>query len=111
MAQSIVVYAIPLYLILIFIELMVDRYRGTGYYRLNDAFGSLSLGIMSRSSKLIVLSLGALFMDHVLPQTRWFEMSADSALTWIFAFVAYDLTYYWTHRKGHTLNLFTDGHA
>lgn len=111
MAQSIVVYAIPLYLILIFIELMVDRYRGTGYYRLNDAFGSLSLGIMSRSSKLIVLSLGALFMDHVLPQARWFEMSADSALTWIFAFVAYDLTYYWSHRMGHTLNLFWAGHA
>jgi sterol desaturase/sphingolipid hydroxylase (fatty acid hydroxylase superfamily) len=109
--MSILIYAVPLYLILILIELVVDRRRNTGYYRLNDAFGSLSLGILSRSSKLVVFSLGALFIDSLLPELRLWQLSEDSAWVWLFAFVATDLTYYWSHRMAHTLNLFWAGHV
>ncbi|GAA5316386.1 MAG: sterol desaturase family protein [Candidatus Pelagadaptatus aseana] len=109
--MSIVIYAIPLYLILIFIEFMVDRARHTGYYRINDAFGSLSLGIMSRSSKLVLIGAGTVFIDKLLPEARLWQLSADSVWVWLFTFVAYDFTYYWLHRISHSINFFWAGHV
>ncbi len=111
MGDLILLAAIPLFLGLIALEWWIDRRRGSGHYRFSDAFGSLTLGIMSRSSNLLVLSLGAIFIDRVLPDARWFDWSADSVWTWIATFVLYDFCYYWSHRMGHTLNLFWAGHA
>lgn len=111
MEDSILMFATPLFLGLIALEWWVDRRRGSGHYRLNDAFGSLSLGIMSRTSTLMVFSLGALFIDRVLPQARLFEWPGDHVGTWVFTFVVYDFCYYWSHRMGHTLNVFWAGHA
>ncbi len=111
MGDLIILAAIPLFLGLIALEWWVDRRRGSGYFRFNDAFGSLTLGIVSRSSSLLVLSLGAIFIDRVLPEARWFQWSASSVWTWIAIFVLYDFCYYWAHRMGHTLNVFWAGHA
>lgn len=111
MGDLIILAAIPLFLGLIGLEWWVDRRRGSGHYRFNDAFGSLTLGIMSRSSTLLVISLGALFIDRVLPQARLFDWPADSVWTWVATFVLYDFCYYWSHRMGHTLNVFWAGHA
>ncbi len=111
MGDLMLLAAIPLFLGLIGLEWWVDRRRGTGHYRFNDAFGSLTLGIMSRSSTLLVISLGALFVDRVLPQARLFDWPADSVWTWGATFVLYDFCYYWSHRMGHTLNVFWAGHA
>ena len=111
MMDLILLGAIPLFLSLIALELWVDHRRKTGYYRFNDAFGSLTLGIMSRSTNLLIFSLGAVFMDSVLPDVRLAEWSSTSVWTWIVTFVLYDFCYYWSHRMGHTLNLFWAGHA
>ncbi len=111
MGDLILLAAIPLFLGLIGLEWWVDRQRGTGHYRFNDAFGSLTLGIMSRSSTLLVISLGALFIDRVLPEARLFDWPVDSVWTWVATFVLYDFCYYWSHRMGHTLNVFWAGHA
>mgnify|MGYP002700212346 CR=1 FL=1 len=111
MKDLILMAAIPLFLGLIALEYWIDRNKGSGHYRFNDAFGSLSLGIMSRTTNLVLLSLGALFIDRILPEARWFEWSSSSPLTWVATFVLYDFCYYWTHRMGHTLNLFWAGHS
>ena len=111
MSDLIIMAAIPCFLGLIALEYWADRKSGNGHYRLNDAFGSLSLGVMSRTSSLMILSLGALFIDQVLPEARWFEWSSSNPITWIATFVLYDFCYYWTHRMGHTLNVFWAGHS
>ncbi len=108
--MSIVIYTVPLFALLILIELGVDRYKGTHYYRLNDAFGSLALGIMSRTTRLVTFSLGAFVFDYILPEKRLFEWDSSSVWTWVFTFVAYDFCYYWYHRMSHTLNMFWAGH-
>lgn len=111
MKDLILLMATPLFLLSIALELWIDRRRGTGYYRFSDAFGSLTLGILSRSSTLVVFSLGGLVIDRLLPQARLMEWDASSVWTWVFTFVAYDFMYYWLHRTGHSLNLFWAGHA
>ena len=39
------------------------------------------------------------------------RLPADSAWTWISALIFYDFTYYWSHRFGHTMNLFWAHHV
>ncbi|NIB40149.1 sterol desaturase family protein [Pseudomaricurvus alkylphenolicus] len=111
MKDLILMAAIPGFLLLMALELWWDRRRGLGLYRLNDAFGSLTLGMMSRTTKLMLLSLGALFMDRVLPEARLMQWPAGSVWTWVFTFVAYDFLYYWYHRMGHTINILWAGHS
>jgi len=111
MKDLILTAAIPFFLLLIALEFWWDRKQGSGYLRLNDAFGSLSLGIVSRTHALVVFSLGGLFIDSVLPQWRLMAWDSSNVWTWFFTFVAYDLSYYWKHRMGHTVNFFWAAHA
>ena len=46
-------------------------------------------------------------MRHAAPV----HLSPASWLTWVFAFVFYDLCYYWQHRLGHTVGLFWASHS
>ena len=86
--MSIILYAIPGFFLLIGLELVVDRLRNTGYYRLNDAISSLSVGMLSRAATvmkaLLPLSVYALIVDSTAvidwPQT-W--------SAWLLAFVIY----------------------
>jgi alkylglycerol monooxygenase len=111
MKDLILLLAIPFFIFSIFLELWWDNRRGTGFYHLNDAFSSLTLGIMSRSSQLLIFSLGGVVIDTLLPEYRLFEWDSNSLWTWVFTFVAYDFAYYWFHRTAHSLNFFWAGHA
>ena len=102
--MTVILFAIPLFFLLIGIELYADRKRKTGYYRTNDAITSLSAGVLSRivaiGHQLIPFTIYVLFFDAVamfeLPQAWW---------VWVIAFVAYDFFYYWNHRLGHEMSI------
>jgi len=113
MGDVILLAAIPLFLLLICIEYWFDRRRGTGYYRLNDVFSSLSVGIVIRSSKLVVFGLGAYVMQHLLPNLALplFTEAQYQWLAWPLAFVVYDFLYYWAHRMAHQINFFWAAHS
>lgn len=111
MISPIILFAIPGFLLLIILELIAEKIRKTDYYRLNDAFGSLSLGIVSRTSKLITISVGVLVINEFIVDWQVFNWSADHPLTWILAFIVYDLTYYWFHRCSHMVNFLWAGHV
>lgn len=111
MAQWITVLAAPFYLILIALELWVDKKRGTHYYRLNDAFGSISLGIISRTHRLVLFAFGAYVVSEFIPKLTAIDWQQHTLLAWIIAFVGYDLTYYWSHRFGHEINCLWAGHV
>jgi hypothetical protein len=42
--MDLIAVAVPFFLLALLIELAVDRVRGTGHYRTNDAINSLSAG-------------------------------------------------------------------
>jgi len=104
------VIAIPVYFLLIGIELLVHRIKATKSYRLNDALTNINCGITSQvtGAFLKVLSIG--FYTYIYEQFR-FETIPNSAMTWIVAFIAYDFFYYWAHRMSHQVNLFWGGHS
>ncbi len=116
--MDLIALAVPFFLLALLLELAIDRFRQTGYYRSNDAINSLSAGILSEStgyfSKLlqyaiwgIVLSKFALF-DW---QLSWFDTSLQGVLLWILAAVLWDFCYYWNHRLGHEISILWAAHA
>lgn len=104
------VIAIPVYFLLIGIELIVHAVQKTKSYRLNDAVTNINCGVTSQvtGAFLKVLTIGLYTL--IFEQYRIFTVENNIA-TWILAFFAYDFCYYWAHRMSHQVNLFWGGHS
>jgi alkylglycerol monooxygenase len=103
--------AVPVFLSLIAVEFAVDCIRGTRSYRLADAIGSLSCGIVSTGMRVFFGFIGLFTYNWTVTYCAPFHLSTSNWLTWVFAFVFYDFCYYWQHRLGHTVGLFWASHS
>ena len=106
-----VALAVPVFVALILIELIADRIKGTRFYRLADAINSLSCGISSTGARVFFGFIGLFFYEWTLNHLAPVELPAGNWAVWIFAFLLYDLCYYWNHRLGHTCGLFWASHV
>ena len=103
--------AVPVFLSLIALEFAIDCLRGTRCYHLADAINSLSCGMVSTGMRVFFGFLGLFVYEWTLAHAAPVRLSSSSWLTWVFAFVFYDLCYYWQHRLGHTVGLFWAVHS
>jgi len=108
--MNLILLAIPFFIVLIAMELAVDRYRGTGYYRMNDSISSLNAGIFSRVT-IIFWRLAPVAVYYYVYQNWSVTELPVSGITWVVAFVSYDFFYYWYHRISHERNLFWAAHV
>ena len=102
--MNLILYAIPGFMLLLLIELVVDWRKQTGYYRTNDAIASLSTGMLSQTmgfATRLVSFLAYATLWAVLPHG---ELTM-TPLLWVVAFVFYDFCYYWSHRSQHQINV------
>jgi sterol desaturase/sphingolipid hydroxylase (fatty acid hydroxylase superfamily) len=99
-----IVLAIPVFFLLIGIELLVVRLGRRDYYRLSDTLNDLSCGILDQL--LEVFAKTALFAGYVFihERHRLATITGDSALAWAVCFLGVDLLYYWFHRGSHEIN-------
>ena len=108
--MNLILYAVPGFFLLIGLELLAERWRGTNYYRVNDSLTSLATGtinqLVSVINKLIPFTVYVMLYDSVALYT-W----PDSIWTWVIAFVLYDFCYYWNHRMGHEMNILWASHV
>ena len=108
--MNIILYAVPFFFLLIFIELILEKYKGTDYYRVNDSINSLTAGVLSRMvgivKQLFPLTIYVVFYE----QLALFQME-PSWWMWLTAFVLYDFCYYWNHRMGHEMNILWAAHV
>ncbi|MBV1708174.1 MAG: sterol desaturase family protein [Hyphomicrobiales bacterium] len=106
-----IVYAIPVFLMLILIEALVGWRAGAGIYRVQDAVTSLSLGILSQIvavfDKFFVIGIYVIVWKYF----RFMSLPATSILVWISALLMYDFCYYWNHRLGHEVNVLWAAHV
>lgn len=111
--SQIIVLAIPIFLLLITLELLVGWARGRLSYRVNDTLASLSVGILSQISGVFTSALQVGIYAAVFAYLSLFQNEAfwTSPWGWLVAFVLYDLCYYWQHRLGHTCALFWASHV
>ena len=109
--MNFVVYAIPIFILMITIEWFWDKRQGNNYYRLNDTVNSLSLGILSTTSRLVFIDISGRVFALV---QQYFSIATWAEVSWwvyIFAFVLYDFCYYWFHRISHEKRLFWASHV
>ncbi len=91
--------------------MVVDYFRGTQYYRLNDSLASLSLGVFSRTHRLVSLSLASLVYAWLVTTLDLPQLPQQQAWVWVFGFIFYDFLYYWFHRMSHQVNFLWAGHV
>jgi len=116
--MSLIALAVPFFLFALLVEFLVDRLRGTGYYRSNDAINSLSAGILSESTgyftKFLQYTIWGLVLSKLALfdiERSWFDASVGGVLLWILAAVLWDFCYYWNHRLGHAISILWAAHA
>jgi alkylglycerol monooxygenase len=103
--------AVPVFISLIVLEVVVDRVRGTRYYRLADAINSLSCGVLSTGMRVFLGFIGLFVYEWLLTHVAPVHLPAGNWITWVFAFVLYDFCYYWHHRLGHTVGILWAVHS
>jgi sterol desaturase/sphingolipid hydroxylase (fatty acid hydroxylase superfamily) len=97
--------AVPIFFLLIGLELLVARARGRRVYRFTDSFADLGCGVTQRVVLLLfevaLLAVYALLYEH----GRLWTFAPDSPWPWVIAIVGVDLGYYWWHRLSHEVNV------
>ncbi|MFT6881908.1 MAG: alkylglycerol monooxygenase [Marinoscillum sp.] len=105
-----IILSIPIYFLLIAIELGIQFFSKKEIYRLNDALTNISCGITQQLS-------GGLFKVITLAAYQWVFLNFaifEIPNTWwsiLLLILGVDFCYYWAHRMSHEVNLFWGGHV
>jgi len=96
--------AVPVFFVLIGLELLLARARRRRVYRFTDSFADLGCGVTQRVVLLLfevaLLGVYSLLYEH----GRLWTFAPNSAWPWLIAIVGVDLGYYWWHRLSHEIN-------
>lgn len=116
--MDLIAIAVPFFLLALLVELAVDRIRGTGHYRANDAINSLSAGTLSTTFGYFTRIVPTVIWAYAFEEfalidmpLAWFDLSPTGLLLWLLAMLAWDFCYYWSHRCGHEISILWASHA
>ena len=105
-----IVLSIPIFFILIGLEVLIQHFANRKLYRLNDAITNISCGITQQVSGVFLKIFGIGLYTLVYQYLHIWEIPT-TWYTLIILFVATDFAYYWAHRMSHEINLFWSGHV
>lgn len=110
MNLSPVIIAIPMYFILMAIEMISLRFQKHPSYRLDDAITNINCGVISQVTGIFIkiLSIGVYILIY---ENLAFFTIPNNIWTFLLLFFLYDFCYYWAHRMSHEVNLFWGGHV
>jgi alkylglycerol monooxygenase len=96
--------SVPVFFILIMIEILIARRQQKSYYRFNDAITDVSCGISQQAIGALIK--GVLFAGYFFIYQNYipWKFSVTSSAAWLIAFIGVDLAYYWWHRLSHEVN-------
>lgn len=105
-----IVFAIPVFLILIAIEWIYSYLKKRNYYRLNDTISNLSLGIGNQIFNLFskTLLLGAYI--YIFKNIALFKLPVN-AWSFMGCLILFDFLFYWAHRLSHEINFLWGAHV
>ena len=106
-----IVLSIPVFFILIGIELLVERFTHQKLYRLPDAISNISCGITSQLSGLFLKIFGIGVYQFLFEKFAFVTLDNTTWWYWISLILLVDFAYYWAHRMSHEINLFWGGHV
>jgi len=107
--------AVPSFLLALLLELGVDRVRGTGYYRANDAINSLSAGSLMTTfgyfTKFVAVFIWGYVLQHFAiydMAVAWFDSTPRGIALWTLAMLGWHLCYcgFWRAQAARKLESF-----
>ncbi len=104
-----IVLSIPIFFILIGLELIVQHFAKKKTYRLNDAITNLSCGITSQITG-VFLKIGTIALYQFIYENFSLLIIPVNWWTVTILFITADMLYYWGHRMSHQINLFWGSH-
>jgi len=97
-----VAFAIPLFFLLIGVELVVLRLKGMrGAYRFADSMTNLSCGVGQQVLEPFFKVVALVPYTWLWTHTRLLDVSTSSPLAWVLLVLGVDLGYYAFHRASH----------
>ena len=105
-----IVYAIPVFMASIALEVAIAAWRRKSVYDIPDALTSLHFGVLSQVTGTLLRLLGFGLYVVVYETYRAMALPMDAWWVWVGALVAYDFFYYWIHRWGHEVNALWAAH-
>ena len=106
-----IVLSIPIYFLLIGIELIIERFSRKKIYRLNDAVTNISCGITQQLTGIFFKVFTIAIYQFVFENYALFELDNSTWWYWVILALGVDFFYYWAHRMSHEINLFWGGHV
>lgn len=103
--------AIPVFFLLILLELVVSWAKGESVYRFNDAITDLGCGIGEQVTGVFLKALSFGLYLWVFENWAPFHMKATSPGAWFVGIIGLDFLYYWWHRWSHEINFMWAGHV
>jgi alkylglycerol monooxygenase len=101
--------AIPLFMVLMGIEMLYGHFKGKQTYTLMDTLSSLSSGmtnVLKDSLGLVVILVSYPYLKDLLAVQKL----SSTIWTYIIAFICIDFASYWAHRLNHKVNIFWNQH-
>jgi alkylglycerol monooxygenase len=113
MEIEIIIFAIPVFVLLIAIEFLLSRKEGRDNYRLNDSINSLSLGCLSQAVSVCTLFFQIGIYELIYDHTFFGEHLNfwSSWYGWTLSLLMYDFLAYWAHRVSHESGVFWASHS
>lgn len=105
-----IILSIPIYFLLIGIELLIQYLSKEKLYRLNDAITNISCGITQQITNVFLKVAVLALYELTYSQLALFTIE-PSWWTYLILFILVDFCYYWAHRMSHEVNLFWGGHV
>lgn len=109
--MKLIVASIPLFFILIAIEMLAARILERRVYRFADSFADLGCGMIEQL--LGVLVKGFLFAAYLglYDRARLFDLPEGSWTVFAACLLGVDFLYYWFHRMSHEIGAFWAAHS
>jgi alkylglycerol monooxygenase len=102
--MDLIALSIPLFFLLIGIEVLVSRLGGRRWYRTNDSIADLGCGVANQVTEVAWKALIAFPYVWIWENARILDLSPWPVALWFVAIVGKDFGYYWWHRASHRIN-------
>jgi sterol desaturase/sphingolipid hydroxylase (fatty acid hydroxylase superfamily)/uncharacterized membrane protein YhhN len=111
--SQVIVFATPVFFLLIGVEFAYGWAKKRNTYRLNDAINSIALGMLSQLTAIFTRFFRVVIYTVVF---GWVSLWHNEAFwtSWygvLLALLFYDFCYYWLHRAGHESAVFWAAHV
>lgn len=104
---NLIVYAAPIFLILI----VVEWFLKSEAYQLNDSINNFSTGIFEQIASLPARGLVIFGYYYISEHYALLSINPHLISSWIILWLSVDFCYYWYHRASHRCNFFWIGHS